>query len=162
MTQATISWNIPFFTVPEEYTVEYGLSLSGLTLESNTVQSISDDHAFLTNQPYAVTLRGLTGATKYYFRVVARFDVYVRHSQVSAFFTQFERKHNHHISSSHSFSILIVAQNEFLEFLAHTNTSINNGILLSCEHCGSVEIPFPSDFPFGGYYHQSAYVRKYI
>ena len=58
---------------------------------------------------------------------------------------------------------VFLAQNQYLEFLEHTNTSIASGTLLSCQHCSSQEITFPSDFPFGGYYHQSAYVSfKYM
>ena len=94
MTDATISWNIPMFTEQEEYIVEYGLSPTDLNLESDTVESITD--TTILNQPYSVTLQGLTGSTKYYFRVMAKFGtggLYVRHTALYAFFTQFERKY---------------------------------------------------------------------
>lgn len=51
-----------------------------------------------------------------------------------------------------------IAQTVYLPFLDHTNTYIDGGSLLSCENCSSFEITFPSDFPMGGYFHQSAYV----
>jgi hypothetical protein len=138
MTEAKISWNIPRFTQQETYTVEYGLSATDLSLVSDVVQSITDTN--INNEEYDVTLRNLAGATKYYYRVVARFGVYVRHTQVYAFFTQ------------------SAPQAVYLQFLEQTDTSVDGGTLFSCQHCSSFEITFPSDFPFGGYYHQSAYV----
>lgn len=106
MTEATITWNIPEFIEQEEYTVEYGLSPSNLNLESETVQSITDTS--VNFEQYSVTIRNLTGGTAYYFRVVARFGtggVYVRHTEVFAFFTQFERKQKHDVFALLQFSV---------------------------------------------------------
>ena len=55
--------------------------------------------------------------------------------------------------------VFVSAQTDYLPFLNHTDTYIDTGDLLSCDDCSSLEIPFPSDFPFGGYFHQSAYVN---
>ena len=159
MTEAKISWNIPRFTQQESYTVEYGLSATDLNLESDVVQSITDTN--INNEEYDVTLRDLAGSTLYYYRVVARFGVYVRHTQVYAFFTQFERKYNRHTIAPRIVVVYSPAQAAYLQFLEQTDTSVDGGTLFSCQHCSSFEITFPSDFAFGGYYHQSAYVREY-
>ena len=93
MTTAKIKWNIPQFVEPEKYVVEYGLSPTELTLESATVQSITDTS--VNFEAYSVTLEGLTGSTAYYYRVVARFgtgDIYIRHTEVFTFVTQSPRK----------------------------------------------------------------------
>lgn len=159
-TEALISWNIPYFTAPEVYTVEYGLT-SALDRVSSTVQSITDTS--INFQPYDVMLQGLSTGTRYYFRVVARFgtdNIYVRSSDLFSFFTQFERKYTfvmkrviffYQVSSSS-------AQAAYLPFLEHNSTSISDDVLLSCDDCSSLEISLPSDFPFGGYFHQSIYV----
>lgn len=52
-----------------------------------------------------------------------------------------------------------LAQNSYLDFLGHTNTFINSGYLPNCDECISPEITLPGEFPFGNYYHQTAYVR---
>lgn len=94
MTEATISWNIPFFSEQEEYIVEYGLSATSLDLMSETVQSITDTS--INFQPYEATLQGLTGGTQYFFRVLAQFgvgNIYHRSTNVFSFFTLFQRKY---------------------------------------------------------------------
>lgn len=50
----------------------------------------------------------------------------------------------------------------YLLFLNHTNTYIDSGVLESCDNCSSTEIEFPDNLPFGGYFHQSAYVYSEI
>ena len=123
-TEALISWNIPYFTAPEVYTVEYGLT-SALDRVSSTVQSITDTS--INFQPYDVMLQGLNTGTRYYFRVVARFgtdNIYVRSSDLFSFFTQFERKYTfvmkqviffikflplqHKLHTFHSWSIIVL------------------------------------------------------
>ena len=49
----------------------------------------------------------------------------------------------------------------YLPFLNHTDIYIDSGVLESCDDCSSTEIEFPYRLPFGGYFHQSAYVSYY-
>ena len=53
---------------------------------------------------------------------------------------------------------LTIAQDSYLDFLPHTTTTITAGFLQACDDCSSPEITLPGDFPFGNYYHQTAYV----
>ena len=46
----------------------------------------------------------------------------------------------------------------YLPFLNHTDTYISSGTLNFCDDCNSIEIMFPNSVPFGGSFHQSAYV----
>lgn len=57
-------------------------------------------------------------------------------------------------------SLIISAQNDYLQFFEHTDTAIDFDILLSCDDCSSFEISFPTEFPFGGYFHRSLYVSN--
>ena len=164
MTEATIAWDIPSFTVQEEYVVEYGLSATNLNLVSSIVQSISDNT--INYQPYQVTLQGLMGSTQYFFRVLAEFgvgDIYHRSTNIFSFFTQFERKWQQRVMYAHDkICFPSSAQNVYLPFLPPTGTNIDSDMLLSCDDCSSLEITFPSNFPFGGYIHQSAYVSFFL
>ena len=48
----------------------------------------------------------------------------------------------------------------YLQFLEPADTSIYSGTLEPCDDCTSSEIVLPADFPFGGYFHQTAYVTN--
>ena len=59
-------------------------------------------------------------------------------------------------------TLIYIAQNSYLDFFGHTTTTISSGFLQSCDDCISPEISLPGDFPFGNYYHQSAYVSLFL
>ena len=63
------------------------------------------------------------------------------------------------MASYSSVSLHNPAQISYLDFFDHTMTTINSGFLPSCDDCISDAITLPGDFPFGNYYHQTAYVR---
>ena len=51
-------------------------------------------------------------------------------------------------------------QTIYLPFFDSTNiTAIDGGVLEICDDCSSSEILLPEDFPFGGYFHQTAFVK---
>lgn len=64
------------------------------------------------------------------------------------------------MASFHSVSVHNPAQNSYLDFFNHTTTTISSGNLQGCDDCISQAITLPGDFPFGNYYHQTAYVRN--
>ena len=51
-------------------------------------------------------------------------------------------------------------QANYLQFLPHADTRSDYGTLQICDDCTSSKISLPDDFPFGGYFHDSAYVRQ--
>ena len=54
---------------------------------------------------------------------------------------------------------LLLEQAYYLEFLEHNNLVSSSGVVEPCsDGCSSSEIVFPYDFPFGGYFHQTAFV----
>ena len=121
---------------------------------------LSVTNTSLVNQTYSLTLQGLNPSTTYSVRVVAVYDIIsARYSDLLPF-----RTYDQGISTSHTvmcaskFSFSFAEQVIYLPFLNHTTTYISSGQLQPCDDCSSVEIVFPEDLPFGGYFHQSAYV----
>ena len=47
---------------------------------------------------------------------------------------------------------------EQMVYLSILPSGVDTVTLPSCDDCSSEQIMLPSDFPFGGYYHQSAFV----
>ena len=159
---ANVSWRIPSFKMQEEYYLEYGTDPSNLDQTSDILPSPLDTS--LVNQTYQVSLQGLNAGTIYYLRVVAVFEeVFKRYSDDSILRTKENGEFNS-LRESHTqtlnifFSPTITEQAVYLGFLPHTNTSISSGMLETCDDCTSYEITLPGDFPFGGYFHQAAYV----
>lgn len=148
--------------MPETYYVEYGTDPGNLDLNSDILYSPLD--MSLVNQTYQVNLQGLNTGTIYYLRVVAVFnEVFKRYSDDNILRTKENGELlSVHESHTHILNIIcsptIAEQVVYLEFLPHTNTSISSETLEACDDCTSYEITLPGDFPFGGYFHQAAYV----
>ena len=52
----------------------------------------------------------------------------------------------------------VTEQNYYLEFLEHSDLA---GVVDRCsDGCSSPEIILPYDFPFGGYFHETAFVSR--
>lgn len=160
----TVSWTIPSFSETENYRVEFGIESDLFNLSSSTVNSVTD--TTVVNQTYSVTVNDLTVGTIYYMRVVAEFgtnDLYKRYSSEDAFRTLEEGMKNTKLFSNLALYVILcstVEQNAYLPFLNHTDTYISSGELDACDDdCTSDAITLPSDFPFGQYLHQNAYVR---
>lgn len=153
---ATISWRIPSFEVPEEYYILYGRDLENLDQESSVIFSPSDTS--IVNATYTLELTGLESGTIYYAKVVAAFDiVFERFSEATVFLTKAPGKFSLNSSSSKGDlnCCVFAEQIAYLPFLPRASTSTR---LEDCDDCTSEEITFPGMFPFGGYFHRSAYV----
>ena len=161
----TVTWTIPSFSETENYRVEFGVESYVFNLSSSTVNSVTD--TTVVNETYSVTIDVLMAGTIYYMRVVAEFginDLYKRYSNVAVFRTLEEgtKIQNWVFLTLHfiSYFLILVEQNAYLPFLNHTDTYLSKGELDPCDDdCTSDTITLPSDFPFGKYIHQDAYVR---
>lgn len=86
ISEATVSWRIPYFTTPEQYYVAYGTDPNNLNLTSAILNSPTDTS--LMDQTYTTTLTGLNPGSAYYIQVVAVFDTdFVRYTE-SVFITK--------------------------------------------------------------------------
>jgi hypothetical protein len=139
LTSATVAWIIPSFLFQEEYIMEYGTDPFNLNLATDPIPSPSNTS--LTNVMFSTTLSGLDDSTIYYCRVAAVYnEVFKRYSEIAYFRTKEPE------------------QTVYLPFFEPTDTYVDSGVLDSCDDCTSPEIFLPENFPFGGYYHQTAYV----
>lgn len=58
-------------------------------------------------------------------------------------------------------SYLSIDQAYYLGFLPYdTDSSFTNGTLYPCEDCTTNGITLPENLPFGGYFHQQAFVSR--
>lgn len=140
MTSINISWEIPYSTEEEEYYIMYGFSSNDLNFTTDSIESVT-----LEKQTYSLAIDGLEISEVYIAQVVAAFGASNEFKRYSATFA-FRTKENE--------------QAAYLEFLPHTETSIDNGTLQLCDDCTSTEISLPDGFPFGGYFHDHAYVSS--
>lgn len=158
--EAVVSWIIPSFTTPEMYYVQYGEEEDVLDMTTMSISSPTD--TALVNQTYSIRLQGLSPSTVYFLRVVAVYDIIsLRYSDQTSFRTYDEGNTCTPPDVCILFNSVFVFLSEqvaYLPFLNHTDSNIDSGQLNSCDNCTSVEIFFPESLPFGGYYHQSAYV----
>lgn len=157
-TSALITWVIPRFTQAEEYYIQYGTEETMLDVTTDSIPSPSDTS--LVNQTYSITLQGLRPSTIYYFRVAAVYDsISTRYSELSSFRTYEEGTKLKRIERCLlKLNFFLSEQVIYLPFLNHTDTYIRSGVLSFCDDCSSTEIMLPDYLPFGGSYHQSAYV----
>ena len=160
LTSATVAWIIPSFLFQEEYIIEYGTDPFNLNLVTEPIPSPSNTS--LTNVMFSTTLSGLDDSTIYYFRVAAAYnEVFKRYSEIAYFRTKEPGKTSNPrcIVGTVEELIFLVEQTVYLPFFEPTDTFVDSGVLDSCDDCTSPEIFLPENFPFGGYYHQTAYVK---
>ena len=121
----------------------------------------SNTDTAVINQTYSMIISGLEPGTTYYLRVVAVFDMFSkRQSDITFFRTKETGKAacTNLCGVCHStFIIITTEQAYYLEYL--NITDIANVVQPCLNGCSSPEIILPYDFPYGGYYHQTAYVR---
>ena len=142
--------------------MEYGTAPDNLITTTEPISSPMD--TTIVNQTYQVTLQGLNPSTVYYIRVAAVFnEIYKRYSEVLPFVTKEQgicvevEFHTAALDQVYT-SPPTTEQSTYLGFLSFGSSS--DGTLEACDDCTSSEITLPGDFPFGGYFHQTAYVSS--
>ena len=156
---ATVTWRIPSFATQEDYYVLYGSDPANLDRRTNPIPSVSD--TTVINQVYELTVVGLDSSSVYHLRVVAVFDILSkRQSELVVIGTKDEGTLLYALKISCEFLFIFIEQAYYLEFLKHNDSASSSGVVEPCsDGCSSSEIVFPYDFPFGGYFHQTAFVR---
>ena len=152
-----VSWRIPRFLTLERYYIRYGTDQYKLSQQSSSIPSAPD---IVDNTTYSLTLTGLEPGTIYYLRVVAVFGMFSkRQSDIAIFRTKED-------GTIHTFEkfinvILILFTTEQAYYLEYLDIVDGASEVEPCsDGCSSPEIELLYDFPFGGYYHKTAYVRK--
>lgn len=156
---ARISWRIPTLEEQEEYYVLYGTDPENLYQTTGSIVSSSDTS--IINATYSLVVEGLESGRVYYAQVAAAFDIFERFSEATVFLTKAPGKFSSNFFILHGDLCYCVfaEQTAYLQFLSSGVTSTT---LQSCDDCTSAEITFPDVFPFGGYFHRSAYVSIYV